>query len=518
MPTVVKARVTSTLKATDHPYRSGAWTPNTVEWDALDLQVLEGQIPLDLDGVYIRNTENPVHEAIGKYHPFDGDAMLHSIRFRRGHADYRNRFVPTKGFLAEKDAGHALWAGLAEHPRKSAEPRRNGNFPGAQGSLKDASSTDVVVHAGRVLSLFYQCGDVYSACPETLEPMGTETFGGRFPEDGVSAHAKVDERTDELLFFNYSKNAPYMHYGVVSKSRELVHYVPVPLPGPRSPHDMCFTERYSILCDFPLFWDPELLKKGVHATRFYPNIPSRFAVIPRYGHTHDIRWFEASPTFVLHFLNAYEEGDEIILDGYRQDDPMPASDQPFTPDAPDKYRRMMVYLTMSAMKPRLTRWRFNLVTGGTSEECLNPRVGLEFGVFNQRFAGRKYRFAYSAVSKPGWFLFTGLVKHDLETGSSIEVSFGHNRFGSEAPFAPRVGAKDEDDGYLVTFITDMERDQSECVLYDAKHLLDGPVCRLLLPHRISSGTHACWTGGERLGNSTVNTKLGDARIQCHARL
>jgi carotenoid cleavage dioxygenase len=33
--------------------------------------------------------------------------------------------------------------------------------------------------------------------------------------DGISAHPKVDEATGELLFFNYSKQAPYMHYGVV---------------------------------------------------------------------------------------------------------------------------------------------------------------------------------------------------------------------------------------------------------------------------------------------------------------
>lgn len=508
MPARVVSRVASTLRPGDHPYRSGPWTPNALELDAADLEVLEGAVPPDLDGLYVRNTENPVHEALeGRYHPFDGDGMLHAVRFRRGRAEYRNRLVPTKGLLAERAAGRALWAGLAENPKKTQEPRLNGNFPGAQGSLKDASSTDVVLHGGRLLSLFYQCGDAYAACPETLEPLGTESLGGRFPADGVSAHAKVDERTGEMLFFNYSKVAPYMHYGVVGPDRQLAHYVPVPLPGPRSPHDMCFTERHSILCDFPLFWDPKLLPKGVHATRFHPELRSRFAVLPRYGRSEEIRWFEAEPTFVLHFLNAYEEGDEIVLDGYRQEDPMPASEQPFVPEVPTKYRRMMVYLTMSAMKPRLWRWRFNLRTGETREECLHPRVGLEFGVFDQRRAGRPYRFAYSAVSKPGWFLFTGLVKHDLETGESEEVSFGEERYGSEAPFAPRIGSTSEDDGYLLTFITDMRNDRSECVLYDARRPSAGPVCRLLLPHRISSGTHACWAGAERLRGEAPASRL-----------
>ena len=39
------------------------------------------------------------------------------------------------------------------------------------------------------------------------------------------------------------------------------------------------------------------------------------------GRPSDIRWFEADPTYVLHFVNAYEEGDEIVLDGFFQGDP-----------------------------------------------------------------------------------------------------------------------------------------------------------------------------------------------------
>merc|ERR1712217_242635 len=141
---------------------------------------------------------------------------------------------------------------------------------------------------------------------------------------------------------------------------------------------------------------------------------------------------------------------------------------------------------------------FNLATGETREECLNPTVGLEFGTFSQAYAGRQYRFAYSAVSKPGWFLCTGIGKHDRETGETIEIAFGEERYGSEAPFAPRLGSQAEDDGYLITFVTDMRENRSECVVYDAQRLAEGPVCRLRLPHRISSGTHACWAGAERL--------------------
>jgi carotenoid cleavage dioxygenase len=61
-----------------------------------------------------------------------------------------------------------------------------------------------------------------------------------------------------------------------------------------------------------------------------------------------------------------------------------------------------------------------------------------------------------------------------------------------------VGATSEDDGYLVSFVTDLEADRSECIVVDAADIEAGPVCRILLPHRISSGTHACWAGREQL--------------------
>jgi carotenoid cleavage dioxygenase len=125
-------------------------------------------------------------------------------------------------------------------------------------------------------------------------------------------------------------------------------------------------------------------------------------------------------------------------------------------------------------------------------------------MINGRHGGRKYRYAYSTIAQPGWFLFKGFVKTDLETGKTSEYSLGQGRFASEAPFAPRIGAIEEDDGYLVSFVTDENSGTSECILLDARHLEDGPVCRIALPHKLCSGTHACWAGRERLRACVYN--------------
>jgi len=485
----VVGRVLSNLPPDDdHPYRTGAWRPNHTEYDAADLEVI-GELPDDLDGIYLRNTENPVYDSIGRYHPFDGDGMVHMIRFQGGRAEYRNRFVRTVGLAAEQEAGQALWAGLMEPPARSLRP----DGWGARGRMKDASSTDVVVHAGRALTSFYQCGDLYVLDPVTLEQHGRATWGGRFPSDvGVSAHPKVDQHTGELLFFNYHTAAPYMHYGVVNAADELVHYVDIPLPGPRLPHDMAFTERFAILNDCPLFWNADGLAKGIYAARFHPELPTRFAVIPRRGASSDVRWFEAAPTYVLHWINAYEDGDAIVLDGFFQSTPAPAQRR-----TGSLYERMFHYLALDAMGARPHRWRFNLATGQTTEEDLSDRI-MEFGMINGRHGGRPYRYAYNMTGEPGRFLFDGMVKHDLESGREQHYAFGAGVYGSETPMAPRPGATAEDDGYLVTFVTDMNADRSECLVFDAADITRGPIARVRLPERISSGTHSCWVPASAL--------------------
>ncbi len=107
MPVKTVRRLASTIEPGDHPYLQGAWTPLHEEVDATELKVLSGQVPTDIDGVYLRNTENPLFQAIGRYHPFDGDGMLHMAAFQGGRVTYRNRFVRTKGLAAEMEAGRA---------------------------------------------------------------------------------------------------------------------------------------------------------------------------------------------------------------------------------------------------------------------------------------------------------------------------------------------------------------------------------------------------------------------------
>ena len=469
---VVREYATNLPERDAHPYRSGCWTPNHTELNAWDLDV-EGELPSDLQGVYARNTENPLHDSLGNYHPFDGDGMLHSIFFDGGSVQYRNRFVRTDGFIAEMEAGRALWGGLLERPEKS---EREGW--GARTGLKDSSSTDVVVHRGRVATSFYQCGDVYELDPVTLEQYGKADWLREVtPGWGVSAHTKVDEATGELLFFNYSKQPPYMHYGVVDGAGELAHYIPVELPGPRLPHDMGFTDNYAVLHDFPFFWDPEALQHNAHAVRFFTDLPTRFGVLPRRGNPEDVRWFEAKPTYALHVINTFEDGDDIVMDGYAQKDP--------------------THFSLVETGCHAYRWRMNLRTGAVKEGPIEEAFS-EFGMINPLYAGKPYRYSWAVSSPPKFFAMNGLVRLDAKTGERQAFPLPEGVFLSESPMAPRQGATAEDDGYVVTFVTDVNADESGCWIFDARDISPGPIAKVKLPGRICVGTHSYWADISRL--------------------
>lgn len=91
---------------------------------------------------------------------------------------------------------------------------------------------------------------------------------------------------------------------------------------------------------------------------------------------------------------------------------------------------------------------------------------------------------------PGFWLLDGLKKYDLKTGHTQSWRAPKGCYVSETPFAARDGSKDEDDGYLVSFLTNTNTQQAECVVLDAKDITRGPICRIVLPGHIPQGAHA----------------------------
>lgn len=464
----------------DNPYLHGVNAPTTREIEGAGL-VVEGELPADLRGSYYRNGTNPVFEPNGRYHPFDGDGMVHAVHVNESGAQYVNRLVETPALLDERMAGASVSPGVMGPFDYSV----------SEFGIKDTSNTDLFALNGELVSLWYNAGNPVALDPQTLATKGGFRLDGR-GDTKMSAHSKVDWATGELLYFDYNDTPPYMTYGVANAKGEVVHEVPIDLPGARLPHDIGFTRNHTILHDLPFFHDLGVLQKHkMRVLTFHHDIPTRFGVIPRFGESKAIRWFECEPCYILHVSNCWEEGDWLIMDGCRSVNPMPSAH-----GDEGELSHMLAYMRLEANN---YRWRFNLVTGEVREGDIDD-LNTEFNKTNPLYGGIKGRYAYHqripTLEEGGHTLrFTGLVKYDNETGDRWQWDYGNGVMGSEAVYAPRVGAtsKDpEDDGYVVNMVTDTRDWSSYFLVFDATDIEQGPVAKVKLPQRVPGGFHATW--------------------------
>lgn len=218
---------------------------------------------------------------------------------------------------------------------------------------------------------------------------------------------------------------------------------------------------------------------------FESDRPSRFGIVPRWGDNSNIRWFESPACYIFHTLNAYEEGDEVVLIACRMNSTTVLMTEDTQPD-PD------------GNIPRLHQWRFNLKTGAVREEMLDDVPG-EFPRVNEQLLGQKTRYGYIAKSaKSSMPLFDGLIKYDLSSGKSQTHELGKGRYGGEAVFAPHPSATEEDEGWLITYVHDTTEDTSELVIVNAQDMTGEPVARVLIPQRVPYGFHGTWVSREQL--------------------
>ena len=456
-----------------NPYLHGLYAPVRNEVSEDDLPVM-GEIPRELHGAYFRNGPNPAEPPKGMHHWFDGDGMIHGVWFENGKARYRNRYVRTEDFaLNGASPQKPKLGGIFEPSREAA---------GRTVNYRDTANTDVIFHNGKLLALWYISGQPVAVDAQTLETIQTETFGGALPRN-MSAHSKVDPITGELVFFDYALYEPKMWTGTISRDGGLTQFQEVALPGPRLPHDMGMTENYVILHDLPVIFSDNAIRKRMWQIHVADQ-PTRFGIVPRKGGAP--KWFEFPTCYVYHVINAWEDGDEVVMAACKM---VPNGLKPNP-----KYGPYAAMADVLALRAQPFRWRMNMKTGEGREEQIDDALS-EFPVVNNAFAGRRTRYSYHVVFDDCIEQrFSALLKYDLETGNSERHDFPAGVFGSEPAFAARTNAAAEDDGWLVTFTADRDGN-SEAHVIDARDMTTAPVARVTLPQRVPIGFHGVWAPG-----------------------
>jgi carotenoid cleavage dioxygenase len=314
----------------------------------------------------------------------------------------------------------------------------------------------------------------YEVTPE-LDTVGPHDFGGRLTTP-FTAHPKRCPRTGELHGYGMSLSGG-LTYHRIDADGALVESRAITVPGVTMMHDFALTDRHAVFMDLPVVFDVTRATRGEMPFAWDDAYGARLGVLRRDEPGSEVRWFDVEPCYAFHVMNAFDDGEAIVMDVVRYDEMWRAGTTVF-PDG------------------SLHRWTIDGSSGHVREARLDDRA-VEFPRVDERRSGSAYRFGYAADSRDE--VRGGVWKYDLATGTSQHRDFGAGRFAGEPVFVAAAGASGEDAGWLMTFVYDATRDASDFVILDASDIAGAPVASVALPQRVPFGFHGNWIDDAYLG-------------------
>jgi carotenoid cleavage dioxygenase-like enzyme len=482
---------------TTNPFLNGPWSPVTEEVVLQDLQI-EGAIPEDLNGTLYRNSSNQRFRPLNpdRYHIFDGDGMLYAIRLQDGRASYRNKWVGTDGARVELEAGHELYNGIyggAGVPQLALPP-------GAP-AVKHVGSVNVI-KLGNSLFALQESGECWwEIDPETLDVIGSFSFFGETEGRGaVTAHPHTDPKTGRLIFMELNSPKLTLDLCEATPDGKVVSRHTIALDASPYLHDMIFTDDYYIVMLGPICWDSDLapyVRDGRSPWTFTPELGSRVLVVNRITGAVQ-RFIEESSNQLNHYLNAYQNGTEIVIDasvaeisggeeglGVSDFFPFPRNGAP-GPVGP----------------PMMARWAIDVASGRMKHEPVGNLIG-DLPRPNETYLGSRHRYGYAAIMEmvpgagPGGF--NCAVKHDYTNGNTL-YQRGSRAGGysvGEPIFVPRAGATAEDDGYVLAMFRDPQANTSELLVLAAADFDGEPLARIKIDTWVPTSVHGNWVPESR---------------------
>ncbi len=471
-------------KYPDTVHYTGLNRPTHIEASAHDLYV-EGEIPAEIDGAFFRALHDPAYVPT---HEDDvvlsRDGVIGKIEFRNGRVNCGVRYVRTARFLAEQQAGRALF-GIYRNPFT--------DDPSVRGVDRTVANTTPYFHAGR-LFMSKEDGLPYRIDPRTLETVGRWDYRGKLRSETLTAHPKIDPKTGELFLFGYEAAGlatPTIAYCIVSPEGELVSEQWFDAPYCAMMHDFAITEDYAIFMVYPTKADLDRLRAGGPHWIHEQDGESFIGVMPRYGKVEDMVWIKGPPgVHSYHVMNAWSQGTTVHLD-----------------QAMASTNLIPFIAAHSGIEMELdgglTRWTFDLADpeAGIREHRIGP-FG-EMPIIAQADLGRPYRRGwYLSVNPekltlmangPAGVLFNALVRVNFDDYTLENFSDGPGLGFNEPVHIPARAPGHG--GWLLMMVDRIitpEHVTQELWVIEADAVQNGPVAKILMPFTTSEQVHGNW--------------------------
>jgi carotenoid cleavage dioxygenase len=448
------------------------YRPITMESDAYFLPV-RGELPKELNGSLYRNGPNPQFESPGS-HWFVGDGMLHAFTIENGKASYRNRWVRTPKWLAEHDAGRALFNGWGT---------LKGDAPPSTKRDGGSANTNVIWHGGRLLAL-EEAHPPTEIDPRTLATRGYCDFS-RAIVGPFTAHPKIDPKTGDMIFFGYNAKGAFtnaMSFGSIARDGVVTRFEYFDTPYASMAHDFIVTENYILFPILPLTGSMERAQSGRPPYAWEPDKGAYVGVLRRGAPVSDIRWFRGESCYVFHVMNAWEEGERIIAEVMQFEEPPLFPHPDGSPTDPEKSRA------------KLCRWTFDLSANtDVFQRLYLDDLSGEFPRIDDRWAGLSSRHGWYACASAGnaHKFFNGIAH--IERSGKRKTYFLPDGDGTSEPvFVPRDADAREGEGWLLSVIWRGAENRSDLAVFNATEIERGPVALVELSHRVPFGFHGNW--------------------------
>jgi carotenoid cleavage dioxygenase len=247
-------------------------------------------------------------------------------------------------------------------------------------------------------------------------------------------------------------------------------------------HDFAITESDAVFWELPVVFDLEAAiamvegRDGAFPFRWQPEHGARIGILPLGAAGGETRWFDIEPCYVFHGVNAFRDGDDVVLDVCRLSSMFDGG--------------------VLGGELSLRRWTVDTVTGRVADDVLAAPEGDpgELPTRDPRRVGRRHRHGYLVQSRESEHSVDlgGLIKHDFDTGRREVWDPGPTVHGGEWLFVPGEGGDADDDGWVLGIVHDEAVGESSLVVLDATAVGDGPVATVALPQRVPYGFHGTW--------------------------
>jgi carotenoid cleavage dioxygenase len=452
----------------NHPmFPPGFAAPTRFEARILDCEV-EGKIPPDLHGSFYRMQCDYAYPPLPNewITGFGGDGHVSMFRFAGGRVAYTGRYVRTDRLLAERKARRRLF-GVYRNATT--------DDPSVAGVNRGAANTHIYWHGSRLMAL----KEDSLPClldPHTLDTLGTWDVHGRYGATSMSAHPKIDPVTGEMIAYGYQARGDLsddIAVYTIDPGGRVTHEMWLKAPYVGMIHDIAITQKHVVLPVVAMVTDRERLEAGEPMWRWDPARPTMVGIVRRGGDGRDVRWFRGPSRNTLHFLNAVDDGETVVME-------LPVSDEAGQPS-------------------QIKRWTFDL--GSRDEAFAEEVISHANGPLvrmDDRFTSLPYRFGWAGHRDPASRWTSSWRRIDLEGGPEQAFDAGPGHGLQEGCFAPRRSGAEEGDGWLLGVASDYAEMTSELVVVDAMHLDKGALARVKLPFRLRSGTHGNWMPASEL--------------------